>query len=75
MLERNRNSNRNEYECCSSTKDLRLLREKGQVIDLPEGGSHIISSPELMPFRIPSFQLRVTPINSWQDMDKVWLNV
>ena len=43
-------------------------------MDLPSGGSIIESSPTMPIITIPP-ELRFIPIEDWNDIDLVWLNV
>ena len=62
-------------QCCNSTEDVTTLRQKGQVNDLPfDGGSVIISSPDMSPFHMPK-SLKRKPIQLWDQKDYIWLNM
>ena len=54
--------------------DLNTLCENKQLIDLPTGGSMIVSSPSLPPIIVP-FKLREIPVDKWMEKDRIWLNM
>ena len=60
--------------CCNSAKDVELLRNLGRVKDLPNGGSVILSSPNLTSFHIPR-RLKMKNVLLWENSDHIWLNM
>ena len=53
---------------------MNLLRKKGQLIQLQDGGSTIISSPNMTAFTIP-ISLKRKSIELWTEAEKIWLNM
>ena len=51
-----------------------LLRRRGQLIELPDGGSIIITGPNLTSFTIP-LSLKKKPVEYWTENEKIWLNM
>ena len=51
-----------------------VLRNLGQVKDLPGGGLIILSSPNLPSFAVPR-RLKLKPIDLWEQADRIWLNM
>ena len=51
-----------------------LLRRRGQLIELPDGGSIIITGPNLTSFTIP-LSLKKKPIEYWTENEQIWLNM
>ena len=51
-----------------------LLRRRGQLIKLPDGGSIIITGPNLTSFTIP-LSLKKKPVEYWTVDEKIWLNM
>ena len=54
--------------------NLNTLSERKQLVELPNGGIKIMSSPLLPPITIP-FELRSIPVAQWRDEDRIWLNM
>ena len=63
-----------ERESDEDTDNILILRKRGQLIDLPSGGAIIESSPMMPIITIPP-ELRFIPIEDWNEVDLVWLNV
>ena len=57
-----------------SSTDIPKLRGRGQVTDLPHGGSIIVSSPNTPTFIIPK-NLKKKPVELWLQADRIWLNM
>ena len=51
-----------------------LLRRRGQLIELPDGGSIIITGPNLTSFTIP-LSLKKKPVEYWTGNELIWLNM
>ena len=51
-----------------------ILRRKGQLIALPDGGTIILSAPNMTAFTIP-MSLKRKPIELWKESEKIWLNM
>ena len=51
-----------------------LLRRRGQLITLPDGGSIIITGPNLTSFTIP-LSLKKKPVDYWTEAERIWLNM
>ena len=51
-----------------------LLRRRGQLIELPDGGSIIITDPNLTSFTIP-LSLKKKPVEYWTKNEQIWLNM
>ena len=49
-----------------------MLRNLGQVKDLPGGGLTILSSPNMSSFNIPR-RLKIKPVPLWEKADHIWL--
>ena len=63
-----------ERESDEYTDNMMILRKRGQLLDLPDGGARIKFSPTMPPITIPP-NLRFIPIESWNKVDQVWLNM
>merc|ERR1711981_483127 len=63
-----------ERESDEYTDNMMILRKRGQLLDLPDGGARIKFSPTMPPITIPP-NLRFIPIESWNKVDQVWLNI
>ena len=53
---------------------INLLRKRGQLIDLQDGGSIIISAPNMTAFTIP-ITLKRKPVQLWSQAEQIWLNM
>ena len=61
--------------CCTSTSTgLHYLKTTGILTDMPDDGIKIITSPNTLPFVIPS-HLKHVPIVKWGNEDKKWLQM
>ena len=63
-----------ERESDEDTDNILILRKRGQLMDLPSGGAIIESSPTMPIITIPP-ELRFIPIEDWNEVDLVWLNM
>ena len=53
---------------------INILRQRKQLIELPDGGSVIISAPNMNSFTIP-IGLKRKPVELWSQSEKIWLNM
>ena len=53
---------------------INLLRRKGQLVKLPNGGNIVLSSPNMKTSAIPR-SLKKKPIELWTEEETNWLNM
>jgi FMN-dependent NADH-azoreductase len=51
-----------------------ILRKRGQLVELPNGGNIILAAPNMTTFTIP-ISLKRKPIELWTDEELIWLNM
>ena len=51
-----------------------ILRRRGQLVELPNGGNIILAAPNMTTFTIP-ISLKRKPIEHWTEEEQIWLNM
>ena len=53
---------------------MNILRRRGQIVELPNGGNIILAAPNMTTFTIP-ISLKRKPIELWTQEEQRWLNM